>query len=116
MRLKWWQRILVNAIIFLALAGFIPGFYVESIWIAIGASIVLGLLNLLVKPFLLILSLPITLLTFGLFSVVINAIILSLTAAFVGPGFAFASFWTTLLVAVLMSLVNSIIGNWLLER
>ena len=116
MRLKWWQRILVNAVIFLALAGLISGFYVESIFVAIGASLVLGLLNLFIKPILVLLSLPITILTFGLFSVIINAIILNLTSTFVGSGFNFSSFWVTLLVAISMSLVNSVLNTWLFDR
>lgn len=116
MRLKWWQRILVNAVIFLALAGLLSGFYVESLGVAIGASLVLGILNLFVKPILVILSLPVTLVTFGLFSVIINAMILSMTAALVGSGFAFSSFWTAVLVAILMSIVNSVINSWLFER
>ena len=116
MRLKWWQRILVSAVIFLALAGLLSGFYVESLGVAIGASLVMGILNLFVKPILVILSLPVTLITFGLFSVVINAIILSMTSSLVGAGFAFSSFWTAVLVAILMSLVNSVINSWLFER
>lgn len=116
MRLKWWQRILVNAVIFLALAGLISGFYVESIGVAIGASIVLGILNLFIKPVLILLSLPITLITFGLFSVVINAIILNLTSSLVGSGFSFSSFWVALLVAIAMSIVNSALNSWLFDR
>ena len=116
MRLKWWQRIALNALVFLALAGLIPGFYVGSIWTALGASIVLGILNVMVKPFLILLSLPITLLTFGLFSIVVNALILSLTSVFVGANFAFASFGTTLIVAIAMSIVSSVINTQLTDR
>lgn len=110
--MKFWQRIVVNALVFLALSGFSPSnFYVSSVWIALGASLVLALLNMTVKPILFILSLPITILSLGLFSIVINAAMLSLTAAFMGSGFQFSSFWITMLVALILSLVNTFFNN-----
>ncbi len=118
--LRFWTRILVNAVIFLALAGFFQSslaggfqndFYVSSIWIALVASFVLALLNAVVKPILFVLSLPITVLTLGLFSVVINAIMLELTSWFVGSSFAFASFGVTMIVAIIMSIFNAIISD-----
>jgi len=116
----FWTRILVNAVIFLALAGFFQSsmagglqnaFYVSSIGIALLASFVLALLNAVVKPILFVLSLPITVLTLGLFSVVINAVMLELTSWFVGSNFAFSSFWITMMVAVIMSIFNAIISD-----
>ncbi|WP_341779506.1 phage holin family protein [Levilactobacillus sp. HBUAS70063] len=118
--MRFWTRILVNAVIFLALAGFFQSslagslqnaFYVSGIGIALLASFVLALLNAVVKPILFVLSLPITVLTLGLFSVVINAIMLELTSWFVGSNFAFASFWITMMVAVIMSIFNAIISD-----
>ena len=112
--MKFWQKIIVNALVFLALAGFLQNmFYVESIWVALGASVVLSLLNFAVKPVLFILSLPITLLTLGLFTIVINAGMLSLTSAIVGSGFEFSSFGASMLVAILISLVNMLINSQL---
>jgi putative membrane protein len=110
----FFTRIIVNAIIFLAIAGFFPGMlFVSSIWMALGASLVLGILNALVRPILSILSFPITFLTLGLFSIVINALMLQLTAGVVGAGFAFNSFVSAMVVAVIMSLVNIIVTNYL---
>ena len=110
--MKFWQRIMVNALVFLALSGlFQANFYVESVWIALGASLILALLNMTVKPILFILSLPITIISLGLFSIVINAGMLSLTAAIMGSGFQFSSFWTTMLVALILSLVNTFFNN-----
>jgi putative membrane protein len=108
----WWQKLLLNTIVFLSLAGLIEGFHVESFWTALIASIILGILNLILNPILQLLSLPITLLTFGLFSLVINAAMLSLTAAFLGTNFHFQSFWITLLVSALLSLINSFLNNF----
>ncbi|MDT6980099.1 phage holin family protein [Levilactobacillus zymae] len=118
--MRFWTRILVNALIFLALAGFFQSslagsyqhaFYVSGVGIALLASLVLAVLNAVVKPILFVLSLPITILTLGLFSVVLNAIMLELTAWFVGSNFAFASFGVTLIVAIVMSLFNAIISD-----
>lgn len=110
--MKFWQRIIVNALVFLALSGFFQThFYVESVWMALGASFVLALLNMTIKPILFLLSLPITILSLGLFSIVINAMMLSLTSWIVGSGFAFSSFWMTMFVALVLSLINTFFNN-----
>lgn len=110
--MKFWQGILINALLFLALSGlFQHTFYVGSIWIALAASLVLAILNMSIKPILIILSLPITIVTLGLFSVVINALMLQLTSFFVGPGFQFAGFGTALWISILMSIANLILGD-----
>lgn len=114
--MKFWQKIVVNALVFLALAGFLQNmFYVESIWVALGASLVLSVLNLAVKPILFILSFPITLLTMGLFTIVINASMLSLTSAIVGNGFEFSSFGAAMLIAMLVSLVNLLLNTQIIK-
>lgn len=86
--MRFWQRVLVNGILFVALTGFFQNsgnFYVSNIWIALAASLVLAILNASVRPVLQIISLPITLLTLGFFSIVINALMLTFTSALVGP-------------------------------
>ncbi|AGY81025.1 phage holin family protein [Carnobacterium inhibens] len=114
--MRFWQKIIVNALVFLALAGFLQNmFYVESIWVALGASLVLSVLNLAVKPILFILSFPITLLTMGLFTIVINASMLSLTSAIIGSGFEFSSFGTAMLIAMLISLVNLLLNTQIIK-
>ena len=110
-QLGFFQRVLVNGIAFIALAGLMPKqFYVSGILVAFVAAIVLGLLNALVKP---ILSLPITVLSMGLFYFVINALMLQMTSAFMGSSFHFASFGVTFLVALILSAVNVIISTYL---
>jgi len=104
--MKWWQRILANTIIFLALAGFLSGFTIESWSTALIAAVVFGILNVIVKPILVIFSLPITIMTLGLFYFVINGLMLWMTAALVS-GFGFSSFWMALLVALIVSALNS---------
>lgn len=108
--MKWWQKILANTIIFLSLAGFLEGFIIETWMTALVAAIVFAGLNLFVKPILVLLSLPITFLTLGLFYFVINGLMLWLTAALVS-GFAFSSFWLALLVALIVSALNAFLSS-----
>ncbi|KRM90411.1 phage holin family protein [Liquorilactobacillus cacaonum] len=111
--MSFWGRALVNAIIFVSVAGFFPqSFHVANIWISLIAAIVLGLLNMFVKPILLIFSLPITFMTLGLFYFVINAFMLELTSYLVGSTFIFASFGDAFLLALILSLVNVVITNY----
>lgn len=109
--MSYLKRLFVNTLTFIALSVFLPDYvFVHSFWTAVLASFILSLLNGLVKPILQLLSLPLTLLTFGLFSFVINAAMLEMTSYFLGNArFGFSSFGAALLVAVLMSLINSII-------
>lgn len=78
---------------------------------AIIAAVVLGALNLFIRPILLFISLPITILTLGLFSLVINAGLVMLASAVV-PGFVIPGFWTALLFAVVLAVVNWVFHFW----
>lgn len=78
---------------------------------AIIAAIVLGALNLLIRPLIFLLTLPLTIVTLGLFSFVINALLV-LLAALVVPGFSVAGFWSALLFAVVLSIVNWVFHLW----
>jgi len=104
--MKWWQRILVNTLLLLALAGFFSGFQIETMFTAVLAAFVFGILNAILKPIIVILSIPITLLTLGLFYFVINGLMLWLTSVIVS-GFSFSSFWMAILISLIVSLVNS---------
>ncbi|MCD8506424.1 MAG: phage holin family protein [Alkalibacterium thalassium] len=108
--MKWWQRILANTLIFLALAGFLQGFQIDSWGTALIAAVVFGVLNVIVKPILVILSLPITVMTLGLFYFIINGLMLWFTAALVS-GFAFSSFTLALFVALVVSGLNAYFNN-----
>ena len=110
----FWKRILINTVLFIAIAGFFQSnFHIANIWMALVASFILAILNAAVKPILLLLSLPITLLTLGLFSIVINGFMLQMTSYFVGrANFGFSSFGMAMLVSVLMSLANVIVSNF----
>ncbi len=111
--MSYLQRLVVNTLAFISLSVLFPTkFYVGSLLIAILASIVLSVLNMVIKPILHILSFPITIITFGLFSFVINAIMLKATSVVVGEqNFAFSSFGSAILIAVIMSIINAIVSD-----
>ncbi len=102
-------RWLILTIAILSAAYFIQGIYVSSFAAAFFAAAVLGVLNALFKPVLILLTLPINILTLGLFTFIINAALLKLTAALV-PGFHLQGFWPAVLGALVISIVN-----WLLH-
>ncbi len=100
-------RLLWNALGLLLIANYVPGITVDSIYTAIIAAVILGLFNAILKPILIVLTLPITLVTLGLFALVINAALFLFAASFI-EGFAVASFWYALLGSLLMSIVSTI--------
>ncbi len=101
------SRILFNALGLLVIAHYLPGIAVEGVYAAIIAAIVLGLLNAVVRPILFILTLPITILTLGLFALFINASLFFFAASFT-EGFSVDNYWYALLGSLLMSIVGTI--------
>lgn len=107
--LRW----VLSALVFVLIAYIVPGIHVT--WVAaFVAAIIAGLLNMLVRPLLVLLTLPITLVTLGLFLLVVNAAIFGLTAWLV-PGFRVDGFVPALIGALLYWLLNLVI-NSLFER
>jgi putative membrane protein len=100
-------RILITSGLVLLIANFMPGVYVANFTTALIVAVVLGLLNIFIKPILVILTLPFTIFTLGLFLLVINAIIILLCDNIVG-GFGVASFWTALFFSLILSILQSI--------
>src|SRR5713101_2002076 len=90
---------------FLLLTHVVPGFYLRDWAAAIVAALLFGLLNSTLGFVLKILTFPLILLTFGLFSFVINAVLLQLVA-FIVPGFSINGFWPALLAALVLAGVN----------
>ncbi|MBM4760833.1 phage holin family protein [Bacillus sp. B15-48] len=114
--MKWVLGIFINAVLFIAIAGYFESFYVSSFGAALGASFMLSILNILVRPILIIFTLPVTILTLGLFLIVINAITLMLTEALMGSSFEISGFGMALLTVLIMSLANLILQNTLLKK
>ncbi len=104
---KWF---IVNVITLLILARFLPGFTITQWQNAIVAVLIIGLINITIKPILKLLTLPITILTLGLFSWVINALMLLLAARFT-PGFEIDGFLTALIASLLLSFITSALSN-----
>jgi putative membrane protein len=96
---------ILNAVALLIVAYLFPGVQVLDWKAAAVAALVLGLVNMLVKPVLVLLTLPITIVTLGLFLLVINALLFWAVASVV-PGFHVTGFWAALLGAMLYSLVT----------
>jgi len=105
-------RWIINAAALLLVAYLYPGVSVASFWAAMLAALVLGLVNALIRPLLILLTLPVTVLTLGLFLFVINALMFWLAAEIVS-GFQVTGFWAALIGSVLYSLIT-LITSWLL--
>ena len=99
--LRW----ILNTLALFIVVKLVPGFYAQS-WVTLAiAALILGLLNAIVRPILFVLTLPITVLTLGLFLIVLNAIMLELTAWLV-PGFDIRGFVWAIVGALVLSLVS----------
>ena len=105
--LRW----LLNAAALMLVAYLYPGVQVESLAAAVIAALVLGLVNAVIRPILLVLTLPVTILTLGLFIFVVNALCFWLAAEFVG-GFHVAGFWAALVGSILYSLIT-LVTSWI---
>jgi len=101
-------RILITAILVVVIAHFMPGVSVETFTTSLIVAVVLGLLNIFIKPILILFTLPITIVTFGLFLLVINALIILLCTKIVG-GFHVQSFWTAVFFSIILSISQSIL-------
>lgn len=101
---------LINTASLLAVAYLFPGIHVRSVRSALIASLVIGLINATLGFALKVVTLPLTILTFGLFLLVINALMLQL-ASYVVPGFVVSGFWTAFFGAIVLSLVTMVLRN-----
>ena len=103
-------RLILSAVAVLICAEILPGAHVESFLIAIVVAGVLAVLNVLIKPLLVALTIPITIVTFGLFLLVINTFLV-LMVDWLVPGFQIDGFWWALIFSVLLSIINTIFGG-----
>ena len=102
-------RLLFNALGLIVIAELVKGINVDGLYTAIIASLILGLFNVIIKPILLVLTLPITIITLGLFAFIINAGLFLFAASFI-EGFSVDNFWYALLGSILMSVISTL-GN-----
>jgi len=101
---------ILNAVGLLVVAYVLPGIVVASFWSAMWAALVLGLINMLVKPLFVLLTLPITIVTVGLFLFVVNALMFWLAGSIL-KGFQVNGFWWALFGALLYSLISGFLTN-----
>lgn len=104
------MRWIVLAVILLGLSYVLPGITVTNFGWALLAVVVIGAVNLLVRPLLIIFTLPINILTLGLFTFVINALMIQF-AAWLTPGFSVAGFWSALLFSVIFSMIKMALSS-----
>jgi putative membrane protein len=84
--------------------------YNDSFWTLLFAGLLLAFFNILIKPVMMLLSLPFIIVTFGLFIAVVNAFMLWITSIFI-PHFDLGSFWNTIGAAIILSIVNLLLGG-----
>lgn len=111
--MKMLFRWIINAAALLLVAYLIPGFEVSGVVIALLAALILGLVNALVRPLLVILTLPLTVVTLGLFLLVINALMLWLASSML-PGFSIDSFFAAVYGALVLWVVG-LLTNWIIK-
>ena len=104
---------IINAVALLALPYVISSITVDSLWTALVVAVVLGFVNSIIRPILVILTLPATLLTLGLFIFVINGLLFWWVGSFV-QGFAVMGFWPGVFGAIVYSVVSWLLSHLLL--
>lgn len=107
--LSWFLSVFLNAIALIAVSQMFTSFYIKNFETALIASIILSILNFILRPLFVILTLPITVVTFGLFLLVINASILMLVANIIGDAFIIDGFFIAIIASILVSLINYIL-------
>ncbi len=107
-------RLLLTALIFLAVENFVPGIHVANFGTAVLLAILWGAITLIIRPIIFVLTLPVNILTFGLFTLVINGVLFSFLAKIVS-GFEVSGFFAAVLGALALSLFQTII-HWTFGR
>jgi len=109
-------KVLINAAALWVAARFIPGITLEgSVWSILLVALVFGLLNAFLKPILKLFSLPLLIVTLGLFAIIINVAVLGITAALM-DNFSIDGFWPALLASLVISIVSAILNKVLTEK
>ncbi len=108
-------KLLISTIVVFVLSYFLPGVHVTSLTGALMVAVVLGLLNTFLKPILILLTIPVTFFTLGLFLLVINAIIILICDYFIAE-FYVDGFINALMFSVLLSIIQSILNKIFIDQ
>ena len=103
-------KLLVTSVAILIAGYILPGVHVSTFWTAVLVALVLSFLNLFLKPLMVLLPIPFTVITFGLFLLVINAVIIMIASSWVS-GFRVDGFWWAMLFSIILSFVSSLLEN-----
>jgi len=103
-------RWIMNTVAILAVTRLLPAIQIDSFWVAVVAALVLGLLNTFVRPILFVATLPVNILTLGLFTLILNGFILQMLDWIMGPRMHIANFGWAILGALLISVVTGLIN------
>lgn len=121
-------RLVINAVALLVAAWLVPGIYLSAAagratandWLTLGiVALIFAVVNVIIRPIVLLLTLPLTILTLGLFTFVVNALMLILTswiAEGMGLGFRVNSFWAAFLGALIVSVVSFVLNRLITKR
>ena len=101
-------NLLINTLSIFAVSYVLSGIQIDSLLIALVLAVVMAVLNVTLKPLLVLITIPLTIVTFGLFLLVVNVLVLYAADALIG-GFTIAGFWWALAFSLLVTLVNSIL-------
>ncbi|MFP7492339.1 phage holin family protein [Terribacillus saccharophilus] len=108
--------LLLNSLSLIIVSYLFEDFHLNGFGTALLASFILSILNLLVRPVLIVLTLPLTAFTFGLFLFVMNAITLMMTQALIGQNFVIDGFGTAIIAAIILALLNLILNKLIRDR
>ena len=102
-------RWVVNALVLMLITYVVPGFLVENFYTALVVALVLALVNAFIRPIVLILTLPVNILTLGLFTLIVNGFMFWIVSSIV-KGFTITNFWSAVLAAIIYSLISMLIS------
>ena len=109
--MKFLIQIIISAISVLVTGYLLPGIKIDGFSTALVVAVVLAILNVFLKPVLVLFSIPATIFTLGLFLLVINAVIILIASKMV-DGFHVSGFWSALFFSIVLSVINAILGGW----
>lgn len=103
-------KLLLTSVAILIAGYFLPGIHVDSFWTALIVALVLSFLNVFLKPLMVLLTIPFTVITFGLFLLVINAVIILIASSWV-DGFKVDGFWWAMIFSIILSFISSFLES-----
>ncbi|MFZ4520706.1 MAG: phage holin family protein [Bacteroidales bacterium] len=103
-------KLLLTSVAILIAGYLLPGVHVNTFWTALLVALVISFLNVFLKPLMVVLTIPFTVMTFGLFLLVINALIIMIAGSWV-KGFKVDGFWWAMLFSIILSIISSLLES-----